>query len=116
MGSFLYSREENTPAYDMRGQKEHDKAQKQAAVWKKEIEAIQEEITASRLKRFVGKTFDALVEEKIADEDLAICRIYSQAPDVDGLTVVMGRDMKSGDVVKVGITNVRGVDLEGVKL
>ena len=111
MGSFLYSREENTPAYDMRGQKEHEKAQKQAAIWKKEIEDIQEEITASRLKRFVGKTFDALVEEKIADEDLAICRIYSQAPDVDGLTVVMGRDMKSGDVVKVGITSVRGVDL-----
>ena len=28
----------------------------------------------------------------------------------------MGRDMKSGDKVRVGIRSVRGVDLEGVKI
>ena len=76
----------------------------------------QSEITAKRLQRFVGKEYWALVEEKIEGEDLAIGRIYSEAPEVDGLTVIMGRDMKSGDKVRVGIRSVRGVDLEGVKI
>ena len=116
MGSFTYSREEDTPAWEMRGEKEHEKAHRKAEKWQKELEALQSEITAESLSRFVGKEYRCLIEEKIEGEDLAIGRIYSQAPEVDGLTVVMGRDMKSGDVVKVGITAVRGVDLEGVKI
>ena len=82
----------------------------------KEIQEIQEGITAERLRRFVGRSYDALVEEKVENEELAIARIYAQAPDVDGLTVIMGRGMESGSVVHVGITNVRGVDLEGVRI
>lgn len=116
MGSFTYSREEDTPAYSMRNKKEHDKAHKEALKWQKELEEVQSEITAKRLQRFVGKEYWALVEEKIEGEDLAIGRIYSEAPEVDGLTVIMGRDMKSGDKVRVGIRSVRGVDLEGVKI
>ena len=116
MGSFLYSREENTPAYAMRGQREHDKAHKTAALWQKELEKAQEKITSDRLSRFIGKEYVALIEDKIEGEDLAIGRIYSQAPDVDGLTVIMGRDMSPGDKVRVGITNVRGIDLEGVRI
>ena len=114
MGSFLYSREEDTPAYDMRGEKEHEKANKVAAKWQKELEALQEEITAEQLERFVGKEYTVLIEEKVEGEDLAIGRIYAEAPDVDGLTVVMGRGMKPGDKVRAGITRTRGVDLEGV--
>ena len=114
MGSFLYSREEDTPAYDMRGQREHDRAHKVAARWQKRLEARQEEISMKRLERFVGRTFRAIVEEPIQGEALAIARIYSQAPDVDGLTVIMGEDLKEGDVVRVGIRAVRGMDLEAV--
>ena len=114
MGSFLYSREEDTPAYDMRSQKEHDRAHKVAMRWQKELEVRQEEISMKRLERFVGRTFRAIVEEPIQGEDLAIARIYSQAPDVDGLTVIMGEGLKEGDVVRVGIRAVRGLDLEAV--
>ncbi len=114
MGSFLYSREEDTPAYKMRNQKDHDKAVKTAFKWQKELEEKQSAITSERLERFVGREYRAIVEETIEGEDLAIGRIYSQAPDVDGLTVIMGRSLKSGDVVNVGIRKVRGVDLEGI--
>ena len=114
MGSFLYSREEDTPAWSMRNQKEHDRAHRKAARWQKELEARQEAITCSRLERFVGRTFTALVEEPVKGEDLAIARIYSQAPDVDGLTVIMGEGMREGDIVNVGIRAVRGLDLEAV--
>ncbi len=116
MGSFTYSREEDTVAYDMRGEKEHEKAHRLAVKWQKELEKLQAEITQKQLERFVGNTYKALVEELIEGEDLAIARIYSQAPEVDGSTVIMGRDMKVGDVVEVGIRQVRGVDLEAVKL
>ena len=116
MGSFTYSREEDTPAYSMRNQKDHDKAQRTAKKWQKELEEVQSPITEKHLQRFVGNTYRALIEEKIEGEDLAIGRIYSQAPDVDGLTVIMGRDLKPGDTVMVGIRAVRGVDLEGVKI
>ncbi len=114
MGSFLYSREEDTPAYKMRNQKDHDKAQREAKKWQKELEEKQSAITEKRLERFVGREYDALVEEIIEGEELAIGRIYSQAPDVDGLTVIMGRGLKSGDKVRVGIRSVRGLDLEGI--
>lgn len=114
MGSFLYSREEDTPAYRMRSQKEHDKAEREAKKWQKELEEKQSAITEKRLQRFVGRTYRCLVEEIIDGEELAIGRIYSQAPDVDGATVIMGRGIKSGDVVTVGIRSVRGVDLEGI--
>ncbi len=116
MGSFLYSREEDTVAYDMRGEREHNKAHKLASLWQKELEAEQSKITEAQLQRFVSHSYDALVEELIENEDLAIARIYSQAPEVDGSTVIMGRDMKVGDIVKVGIRMVRGVDLEAVKV
>lgn len=116
MGSFLYSREEDTPAYAMRNEKEHEKAHKIAQKWQKELEEEQSIITAQQLEKFVGGQYDALVEENIEQEDLSLARIYSQAPEVDGMTVIMGRDMKPGDVVKVRIRAVRGVDLEAVRL
>ena len=114
MGSFLYSREEDTPAYDMRSEEEHMKAHNKARKWQKELEEVQEKITQERLGRFVGNEYTVLIEEKVEGEDLAIGRIYAEAPDVDGLTVVMGRGMKAGDKVRAGITRTRGVDLEGV--
>ena len=114
MGSFLYSREEDTPAYDMRSEEEHQKAQNKARKWQKELEEVQERITQEQLQRFVGHEYTVLIEEKVEGEDLAIGRIYAEAPDVDGLTVVMGRGMKPGDRVRAGITRTRGVDLEGV--
>ena len=52
------------------------------------------------------------MEENIQGEDLSIARIYSQAPEVDGLTVIIGEGIAPGDVVEVGIRAVRGVDLE----
>lgn len=114
MGSFLYSREEDTPAFDMRGEREHKKAIKRATPWKAELEELQSKITEENLERFVGKKYLALVEENIKGEDLSIARIYSQAPEVDGLTVIMGEGINPGDVVEVGIRKVRGVDLEAI--
>ncbi len=116
MGSFLYSREEGTYAWDLTNEEEHKALIRKAKVWQKKLQRLQEKISSEKLKEFVGNEYDVLVEELIEGEDLAIGRIWAQAPEVDGLTVVMGRDMVPGNVYKCGITKVNGVDLEAVKI
>ncbi len=117
MGSFLYSREEDTVAYDMRAEKEHKEAHKRAVKYQLRLQDLQERITSEELeKKFVGNVYDVLIEEIIEGEDLAIGRIYSQAPEVDGATVVMGRNLQPGTIVKAGIRRVNGVDLDAMVL
>lgn len=116
MGSFLYSREEGTYAWDLTNEEEHKALIKKAKVWQKKLQRLQEKISSEKLKEFVGNEYDVLIEELIEGEDLAIGRIWAQAPEVDGLTVVMGRDMIPGNVYRCGITKVNGVDLEAVKI
>lgn len=116
VGSFLYSREEGTKAGALIGEKDHKKALKTAAKYQKRLEALQSTITRDALVRFINKEVDVLIEELVEGEDLAIGRMYAQAPEVDGLTVVMGRNFKSGEVIRCGITAVNGIDLEAVRI
>lgn len=116
MGSFLYSREEGTYAWDLTTEEEHKALIKQAKTWQKKLQKLQEKISSQRLEEFIGQECDVLIEELIDGEDLAIGRIWAQAPEVDGLTVVMGRDMVPGQVYRCGIRKVNGIDLEAVKI
>ncbi len=116
MGSFVYSREEGTYAYGLTTEKDHKALTKVAKTRQKKLQKLQEKITEECLQSFVGKEYDVLIEELVEGEDLAIGRIWAQAPEVDGLTVVMGRDMIPGNIYRCGITKVNGVDLEAVKL
>jgi ribosomal protein S12 methylthiotransferase len=87
VGAFTYSREEDTPAYSMAG-----KVTKAAAARRKaELETRQVPITERALDARVGTTLDVLVEEQVEGEDMSIGRGYLQAPDVDGLVVLMRR-------------------------
>ena len=116
VGSFIYSREEETAAYLDRSELEHLEVIKKAKSWQKEIEALQQEITQKRLSRFVGTVEDVLIEELVENEDLAIGRIKHQAPEVDGLTVVVGENLVAGTIVKCGIRRVNGIDLEAIPI
>ena len=116
MGSFVYSREEGTYAYGLTTEKDHKALTKVAKTRQKKLQKLQERITEECLQSFVGKEYDVLIEELVEGEDLAIGRIWAQAPEVDGLTVVMGRDMVPGSIYRCGITKVNGIDLEAVKL
>ena len=87
------------------------------------LEALQAEITAKRLGRYVGKELNILVEEVISGEEnegLAIGRAWFQAPEVDG-SVVIRYDLDDaaavkavipGSVVTVKILASTGVDLD----
>jgi ribosomal protein S12 methylthiotransferase len=111
LGVFTYSREENTPAYGMKGRV----AKKVAEARKASIETAQEAITGERLKRFISKTVEVLAEEGVEGETLTLGRAWMQAPDVDGLTVVKGR-FAPGATCQARIVGVNGVDLEAEPL
>jgi len=108
MGCFMYSREEDTPAYSMKGRVRAAAA----AARKAEVERRQVAITARSLDAAVGRTLDVLIEERIEGEEMSLGRAYLHAPDVDGLVVVR-RALSPGSRVPVLIERRNGVDLEG---
>jgi ribosomal protein S12 methylthiotransferase len=112
LGVFTFSREEGTAAWSMKNRVN----KKTAAQRKALVEEKQMSITEKNMDRFVGRTLDALVEEKIDDDDvppagdspgaapsavggspddsaaehsgLWLGRLFCQAPEVDGAAVI----------------------------
>jgi ribosomal protein S12 methylthiotransferase len=108
MGAFTYSREEDTPAYDMPGRV----LKKTAQGRKDQLERRQIPITERALDGHVGRLLDVLIEEEVQGEEMSLGRAYLQAPEVDGLVVVRRR-LPAGSMTRVRITRRNGVDLEG---
>ncbi|HPX29193.1 MAG TPA: 30S ribosomal protein S12 methylthiotransferase RimO [Sphaerochaeta sp.] len=116
VGSFVYSLEEGTKAAALTNERNHKKLVSKARKAQRELEELQLSITQARLAAFAGREMDVLIEEHVEGEDLYIGRTYAQAPEVDGLTVVLARDLVPGAVVRCGITRVNGIDLEAIPL
>jgi len=112
LGCFAYSREEDTPAHVMKGQV----SKKTAAARKREIEKRQIAIAEKNADRFVGHSFNVLLEEQFSDE-LWLGRLYCHAPEVDGSAVVVCEDdiavgIAAGQVLPCRVIARRGIDLE----
>lgn len=114
VGFFIYSREEDTPAWSFRGALGTKLSAKAAEKRKSILESRQMEITMKLMDGFVGGVFPVLVEEKVGGEDFYLARAYFQAPEVDGLIVLHGENIRPGDVVKAKIIRRNGLDLEAV--
>ncbi|MBY0266723.1 MAG: 30S ribosomal protein S12 methylthiotransferase RimO [Burkholderiales bacterium] len=72
--------------------------------------AVQEKISAARLKGKVGRKLTVLVDE--AGPEGAIARSSADAPEIDGLVhVTNGSDLKPGDRVEVKVTRADSHDL-----
>jgi ribosomal protein S12 methylthiotransferase len=109
-GAFVFSREEDTPAYAMKG-----RVSKRLAEERKQlIEERQIPITWERVDRFVGRTAEVLVEENIdGEEGLYLGRLSCQAPEVDGAAVIRaGGPLEPGTFVRGRIAARAGFDLE----
>jgi ribosomal protein S12 methylthiotransferase len=109
-GCFAYSREEDTPAYAMKGRV----AKKTARERKRIVEERQVPISEERMERFVGRGMDALVEEALdREEGLYLGRLYCQAPEVDGAAIISsGRPLEPGAMVRGRVTGRTGFDLK----
>ena len=99
LGAFAFSPEEGTVAASMPRRPSRTIAERR----EREVMALQKRIWAAKARRFVGKTFRALVVAP------GVARLESQAPDVDGV-VHLSRPASVGTFIDVEIARVRGFD------
>ncbi len=110
LGVFTYSQEEDTPAALMADQIEEDTK----LTWQEELMELQQEIAFDRAQDMVGREVLAMVEGKVADENVYVARTYGDAPNVDGFIFIhTGELLMSGDFVKVRVTGAAEYDLIG---
>lgn len=113
LGIFRYSDEEQTPAYRLSDKVPQETIEQRFDL----LHEVQSEIAAELNSEFVGKTLDVLIEGEHDETELLIKgRHQGQAPDIDGNVIVNDagdRSLRTGDLVKVKISEVLGYDLIG---
>ena len=108
VGAFAFSPEEGTPAASMPRQV--------ASSTKKSrldrLMALQEGISLSRQRLFLGRTLDVMIDA-LSSDGTAEGRSFREAPEVDGLIEIRGArdDLAPGDVIKAVITGVTEHDM-----
>ena len=109
LGVFSYSREEDTPAYEMKNQ--IGKTLKQERIDK--IMELQKDISETLMKNKIGLKLAVLIEE-IVEDGLYIGRSYMDSPDIDGVVYVNSeKDLEIGKFYDVWIKEYMEYDLIG---
>lgn len=110
LGVFPYSREEDTAADLL---PDHI-AQEIKESRRDELMELQQAVVCDKAEEMIGRELTAMIEGKIADEEVYVARTYRDAPNVDGyLFVNTGRNLETGNFVKVLVTGSREYDLIG---
>ncbi|MFA5059894.1 MAG: 30S ribosomal protein S12 methylthiotransferase RimO [Candidatus Omnitrophota bacterium] len=111
VGVFVYSKEEDTPAFDLRGQVPDKIKKERLDILMREQQKISKEVQES----FIGRELDVLIDEKQRnDEGVYLGRSEYDAPDVDGIVYVHSqKKLQPGDLVHVRITDAFEYDLSG---
>ncbi len=102
LGVFTYSREENTPGYDMPNQLPEEIMQERYH----DLMSLQGKISEEINDTFEGKELEVLIEgHDLEQENVAYGRSYREAPEVDGqIYVEDAGDVKPGDIIKVRVS------------
>lgn len=75
---------------------------------------LQQEIAFEKAQDAIGSTFLVMVEGSVPEEHVYVARSYKDAPNVDGYVFIQtGRELMTGDFVRVRITNAHRYDLIG---
>ncbi len=107
-GAFRYSREPETPAGRM-------KEQLEAQVIEERYERFmltQQEVCFAAAQRYVGRSFDVLVDE--VSENCLVARHPGQAPEVDAVTLVADSDAEPGEIIRVQCVDTQDYDLVAI--
>ena len=110
MGTFAYSREEGTPAYDFQDQIDEQVKQDRADI----IMSQQYRINAELNERFLHKTLKVLVEDYDVVAETYYGRSYMDAPEIDGKIYFSSKKkLKPGTFAQVKIDEIGDYDLLG---
>ncbi|MCD6407918.1 radical SAM protein, partial [bacterium] len=107
LGCFSYSREEGTPAYDFENQIPEKIKEERRNI----IMEIQREISEKKLKEMIGKKIEVLIESR--QDKYYKGRTEYDAPEIDGIVYVKGKNLKTGKFYKVRIKEAYEYDLYG---
>ncbi|HEV3120916.1 MAG TPA: 30S ribosomal protein S12 methylthiotransferase RimO [Isosphaeraceae bacterium] len=108
LGAFTYSYEPGTPAIRLPDHlPEEVKIQRRDALM-----ALQQPIAFAFNQSLVGKRLDVLIDGPYSGgPGLWQGRTYADAPDVDGLAIIEGAGIQTGDLVPCTIVGAQGYDL-----
>ena len=107
LGVFTFSDEPDTPSRKLTDHLPEEVKNERRA----RIMVAQEPIAFEFNRSLVGKTLDVLIDSVAPESrDVWIGRTYTDAPDIDGLTLVRGRDLQVGDIVSCEIVDAQGHD------
>lgn len=110
LGVFTYSKEEGTPAAKFTPQVPARMKKKRM----NELMLEQQKIAFEQAREMTGQVVTAMVEGKLAGEDVYTARTYKDAPGVDGLLFIeTKKELMTGDFVRVQITGSQDYDLIG---
>ncbi len=110
LGVFAYSREEGTSAYDFRPQVDESDAKKR----QEELYELQQAVSYELSQTMIDKTIRVIVDGYLPEDDVYVARSYKDAPDIDGIVFVYSdRELVTGEMVDVLITDAKEYDLEG---
>lgn len=108
LGAFVYSREEDTAAYNMVKQIPDKVKQERLS----KIMSLQQKISRGINEEFMGKAVEVLIDERKVNKYTG--RSQYDAPEVDGVVYVNSKKaLRPGDFVKVKITDTLEYDLVG---
>lgn len=115
LGVFPYSREEGTPAAEMKPQiPQKIKLQRQD-----EIMRLQQGIAFEKAREQVGREFRVIIVSYDPDNNMYLTRSYMDNPDIDSLVFVDAGDYNnkvSGDMIDCRIIDADGYDLIGERI
>lgn len=110
IGVFAYFQEEGSPAEKL-GDPIPRKVKNARA---RKIRSLHSQFVKKRLKKRVGSIETAIVEGFSEETDLLLeGRTWDQAPEIDGKLYITDGDPAVGEIVRVLITETRGIDLFG---
>ena len=105
LGSFAYSREEGTKAYNLPRQLPTETKLERLD----KLMLTQQEIFFEENQKKIGKKLEVLVEAE--DDGYFVCRSQAEAPEVDNAILVKSKKMKIGDFAKAEIIGSCAYDL-----
>lgn len=108
LGVFTYSKEDGTPAARLKEQIHPATKKKRYNI----IMSIAKDISAKKLKSYIGKEYKVLLEDTTFDHKFGIGRSYMDIPDTDGMVIINNCDTKLiGEFVNCEVTSVNNYDL-----
>ena len=107
LGVFKYSREEGTPAYGYKQQVPEKEKEKRF----NRLMSAQRHVSKIVNQALIGRLLKVLVEEE--GRDYYIARTEYDAPEIDGLVYVAGKNLKVNNFYNTRITDAYEYDLVG---